>query len=126
HTCSTDVSVIPVAASHPVLKGVDPSFHVPSWLYKVRPDYPAKGATWLLTGKAVNSEKPGFADNPVAWTWQNGFGGRVFATTMGHPEDFSVPAFQRLVVNGIHWALKRPVPDDWGGKMAINVPYRGM
>jgi type 1 glutamine amidotransferase len=126
HTCSTDVSVIPEATSHPVLKGVDPNFHVRSWLYKVRPDYPAKGATLLLTGKAVSSEKPGFADNPVAWTWQNGFGGRVFATTMGHPEDFSVPAFQRLVVNGIHWALGRPVPDEWGGKLVINVPYRGM
>jgi type 1 glutamine amidotransferase len=75
HTCSTDVSVIPEAASHPILKGVDPSFHVRSWLYKVRPDYPAKGATPLLTGKAVSSEKPGFADNPVAWTWKNGFGG---------------------------------------------------
>jgi type 1 glutamine amidotransferase len=126
HSCSTDVSVIPQAASHPVLKGVDSNFHVRSWLYKVLPHYPAKGATLLLTGKAVSSEKPGFADNPVAWTWQNGYGGRVFATTMGHPEDFSVPAFQRLVVNGIYWALGRPIPDDWGGKMAITVPYRGM
>jgi hypothetical protein len=48
-------------------------------------------------GKAVNSEKPGFSDNPVAWTWQTPAGGKVFATTMGHPEDFSVEAFQRLV-----------------------------
>ena len=126
HDCSTDVSVVPEAARHPVLKGVDPAFHVRSWLYKVVPDYPAKGATWLLMGKAVNPDKAGFADNPVAWTWQNGFGGRVFATTMGHPEDFSVPAFQRLVINAIHWTLNKPVPEDWKGKMAIQVPYRGM
>jgi hypothetical protein len=32
-------------------------------------------------------------------------------TTMGHPEDFKVPAFRRLVLNGICWALGRPVPD---------------
>lgn len=124
HDCSTDVSVIPEAAKHPILKGVDPTFHVRSWLYKVLPDYPAKGATWLLMGKAVNPDKAGFADNPVAWTWQTPAGGRVFATTMGHPEDFRVAAFQRLVINAIHWTLNQPVPDNWKGKVAINVPYR--
>jgi type 1 glutamine amidotransferase len=126
HDCSTDVSVIPKAAQHPILKGVDPTFHVRSWLYKVLPDYPAKGATWLLMGKAVNPDKAGFADNPVAWTWQNSFGGKVFATTMGHPEDFKVDAFQRLVINAVHWTLNKPVTGNWKGKMAINVPYRGM
>jgi type 1 glutamine amidotransferase len=77
-------------------------------------------------GKAVESEKKEFADNPVAWTWKNSYGGRVFATTMGHPEDFSVEPFQRLVINAIHWTLNKPVPTKWKGKMAINVPYRGM
>jgi type 1 glutamine amidotransferase len=126
HDCSTDVSVIPEAAKHPILKGVDPSFHVRSWLYKVIPDYPAKGATWLLMGKAVNPDKPNYADNPVAWTWKTANGARVFATTMGHPEDFGVESFQRLVINAIHWTLNKPVPDQWKGKMDINVPYRGM
>ena len=126
HTCSTDVSQIKDAAAHPILTGVDPSFHVRSWLYKVLPDYPAKGSSWLLMGKAINSEKPGFVDNPVAWTWKTPAGGRVFTTTMGHPEDFNVEAFQRLVINGIHWALGKPVPKKWHGKITMNVPYRGM
>ena len=126
HGCSTDVSVIPEAASHPVLTGVDTAFHVRSWLYKVLPDYPAKGSTWLLMGKAVDSEKPGFISNPIAWTWQTPAGGRVFTTTMGHPEDFAVEAVQHLVINGIHWALGKPVPQPWKGKIEINVPYRGM
>jgi type 1 glutamine amidotransferase len=126
HSCSTDVSVVKEAAGHPVLSGVDTSFHVRSWLYKVLPDYPAKGSTWLLMGKAVDSEKPGFSDNPVAWTWQTPAGGKVFATTLGHPEDFSIEAFQRLCVNGVHWVLNKPVPKKWKGKIAINVPYRGM
>ena len=26
-------------------------------------------------------------------------------TTMGHPEDFQVPAFRKLVMNAIHWTL---------------------
>jgi type 1 glutamine amidotransferase len=126
HSCSTDVAVIKEAAKHPVLKGVDASFHVRSWLYKVLPDYPAVGSTWLLMGSAVNSEKPGFINNPVAWTWTTPAGGRVFTTTMGHPEDFQVKAFQRLVINGIHWALGKPVRKKWKGKMSISVPYRGM
>jgi type 1 glutamine amidotransferase len=124
HKCSTDVSVIKEAGKHPILTGVDPSFHVSSWLYKVLPDYPAKGSTWLLMGKAVNPEKPGFEDNPVAWTWQTPAGGRVFATTLGHPADFSVEAFQRLLINAIHWSLSKPVPEKWKGKITIDVPYR--
>lgn len=126
HNCSTDVSIIKEAANHPILTGVDPSFHVRSWLYKVLPDYPAKGSTWLLMGKAVNAEKPGFVDNPVAWTWKTPAGGRVFTTTMGHPEDFDVEPFQRLVINAIHWALGKPVPKQWKGKISMNIPYRGM
>lgn len=126
HNCSTDVTVINASAKHPVLTGVDSSFHVRSWLYKVLPDYPAKGATWLLMGKAVDSETKGFADNPVAWTWKTAAGARVFTTTMGHPEDFTIEAFQRLVVNGIHWSLGKEVPEKWKGKMVINVPYHGL
>lgn len=124
HECSTDVSVIREAAKHPILTGVDPSFHVSSWLYKVLPDYPAKGSTWLLMGKAVNPDRAGFEDNPVAWTWQTPAGGKVFATTMGHPADFSVEAFQRLMVNAIHWSLGKPVPKKWNGKIDIDVVYR--
>ena len=124
HLCTTDVSVIKEAAKHPILTGVDPAFHVSSWLYKVLPDYPAKGSTWLLMGKAVNPDKAGFQDNPVAWTWQTAAGGKVFATTLGHPADFSVEAFQRLLINAVHWSLSKPVPEKWKGKIHINVPYR--
>jgi hypothetical protein len=45
---------------------------------------------------------------------------------MGHPEDFSVESFQRLVVNAVHWELGLKVPQKWAGKLDINVPYRGM
>jgi type 1 glutamine amidotransferase len=126
HECTTDVSVIQEAAKHPILTGVDPQFHVPSWLYKVLPDYPVKGAQWLLMGKAVNPNQADFADNPVAWTWQTPAGGRVFATTLGHPGDFQVEPFQHLVINAIHWTLQKAVPKRWKGKMNIMVPYRGM
>ena len=125
HNASTDATVIADKAKHPILTGVDPTFHVRSWLYRVLPDYPAKGTDWLLMGKAVNPDKPA-VDQPIAWTWENQYKGKVFFTTMGHPEDFSVESFQRLVVNAVHWELGLKVPQTWAGKLAINVPYRGM
>lgn len=125
HESSTDVYVIEKKSDHPILTGVAKNFHVKSWLYKVLPDYPAKGSTWLLMGKSVNPNTPEAIENPVAWTWQNQSGGRTFLTTLGHPEDFQEEAFQRVCVNSIHWLLEKPAPE-WQGKIDINVPYRGM
>ena len=125
HESSTDVSVIDAAEGHPILKGVDKNFHVRSWLYKVLPDYPLKGSTWLLMGKAVNPDKPEAIENPVAWTWTSASGARTFMTTMGHPEDFRQEAVQKVCVNAVHWALGMPAPP-WAGKIDIQVPYRGM
>ncbi|QMW00773.1 ThuA domain-containing protein [Spirosoma foliorum] len=122
HKSTTDVTIIPEAAKNPILTGVEPSFHASSWLYRVQPDYPAKGSTWLLMGKSVNPDKPAI-ENPVAWTWKNEWGGKAFLTTLGHPEDFQVESFQRLVINAIHWELGLPIPKKWKGKIDINVPY---
>lgn len=125
HNSTTEVSVIQDAKKHPILIGVAPNFHVSSWLYRVLPDYPTKGSEWLLMGKSVNPDKAAI-DNPVAWVGTNSFGAKVFTTTLGHPEDFSVEAFQRLLINAIHWELGLKVPKKWKGKIDINVPYRGM
>jgi type 1 glutamine amidotransferase len=121
HDSSTDVFINPAAARDPILRGVATNFHVRSWLYHVMPDFPPPKAVRLLIGKAVNPNKAA-VDNPVAWTWTNEFGGRAFYTSMGHPEDFSVEPFQRLVVNGVHWALGKTIPKKWR-KMEINVSY---
>lgn len=121
HESSTDVTVIPEQAKNPILNGVVPSFHVRSWLYRVLPDYPEKSATWLLMGKSVDPDKTAI-ENPVAWTWKTAAGGRSFMTTMGHPDDFQVESFQRLVMNAICWTLNIS-PPKWKGKLNINVPY---
>ncbi|MEZ0486941.1 ThuA domain-containing protein [Fibrella aquatica] len=125
HKSTTDVRVIPEAAKNPILRGVAPEFHAASWLYRVMPDYPAKGAVPLLMGKSVNPDKEAI-DNPVAWTWQNEWGGKAFFTTLGHPEDFQVLAFQRLVINAIHWGLNKSIPKKQPEKLPINVAYRGI
>ena len=126
HLSSTDVSVSPAAVKHPILTGIPATFHVASWLYLVRPKYPPADAEVLLMGKSVNPNKPDAIENPVAWTWKNKGGAKVFVTTLGHPFDFKEEAMQRLVINGIHWAAGKKVPKKWAGKMNIDVNYHGI
>ncbi|MBM4050709.1 MAG: ThuA domain-containing protein [Planctomycetes bacterium] len=125
HQSTTDVSVIPAAAEHPVMKGVTGPFHVRSWLYHVVPKWPPADATPLLLGKAINPRIPA-PDNPVAWVWTNKHGGRAFFTTLGHPEDFQAEPLLRLVVNAVHWCLGQPIPDPWKGPFKMDAPYQGM
>ncbi len=126
HLSTTDVSMNPAAKQHPILTGIPATFHVASWLYLVRPKYPPTDAEILLMGKSVNPNKPDAIENPVAWTWKNKAGARVFMTTLGHPNDFKEEAMQRLVINGIHWAAGKNVPKKWAGKMMIEVKYHGI
>ena len=125
HQSTTDVRVAPEAAGHPVLRGVDDRFSVRSWLYHVLPKWPPADATRLLLGTAVNPRIPA-VENPVAWTWTNGHGGRAFFTTLGHPEDFRAEPMQRLVVNAAHWCLGSSEPYPWHGAFQMDAPYRGM
>ncbi|MFN3191280.1 MAG: ThuA domain-containing protein [Aureliella sp.] len=47
---------------------------------------------------------------PIAWTWKNKFGARVFNTSLGHANDFADPNSLRVIVNGICWAAEAPLP----------------
>ena len=114
---STEVEVVAAARGHAVLNGVPAKFTDPGMLYKV--ELPAD-ATVLLMGtghsKRVGTVKNAFGTHelkpvmswPVAWTWKNKWGGRVFATTIGHVDSFEVDAVNRLLINGIRWTLDRP------------------
>ena len=48
----------------------------------------------------------------------------MFTTTLGHPVDLQQEGLQRLIINGIHWALSLEVPNEWAGPLAMNVPYK--
>lgn len=128
HEASTDATTI---GNHPILTGVSPEFHVRSWTYHVRPDYPPKDAQVLVQGRPVFPEgERGGAEtvNPIAWTHTHSGGGRVFTTTMGHPEDFRVSDFRRLVVNGIYWGLNSEAPRRYppGWRAKTGQPWRDM
>jgi type 1 glutamine amidotransferase len=87
-------------AEHPVLANVKPArFHSSSWIYRLRPL--AESATVLMNGRWSEAAP----EEPVAWT--NTYnGGRVFYTTLGHPDDFEIESFNQLLLGGVRWALQ--------------------
>ncbi|MCB1209379.1 MAG: ThuA domain-containing protein [Verrucomicrobiales bacterium] len=96
------IALAPGAESHPILRGVaiaDLIGH--GGLYKNTPLQ--TGTTPLLTGTLA-----GQATEPVAWTHLYGpKNSRIFYTSLGHWDDFTLPAFRRFLLNGIDWALTK-------------------
>ena len=107
HSSRTRVTRVP-GAHHEILEGVGDEFMSRSWLYRVRL---APGAEPLLAGVPIEPEcepTPG----PVAWTRRHRHGGRVFYTSLGHPDDFDLPDFRTLVLNAMRWALATRADDE--------------
>ena len=69
-----------------------------STLYKTSPL--AASARLLMLGRVADRQPL----EPVAWTHRSPAGGRVFYTSLGHPGDFQLPAFQLLLANAVRWA----------------------
>lgn len=109
----TDVAIASHAQEHPILRGVrQASFHSGGTLYKC---YDVKKAGLLLNGITSDEGKP--VTMPVAWTHQFDKS-RVFYTSLGHPDDFKVPAFTRMLTNAVFWAANQEPPAiaDAGGE----------
>ena len=59
------------------------------------------GSIPLLVG-SVN----GYPQEPVAWFRQTASKSNVFYTSLGHVDDFKIPAFNHLLINAIRWCLE--------------------
>ena len=96
------VSVVPTAATHPIFNGVNTASLIGNGgLYKVSPL--ATSSVPLLMG-SINGQPA----EPVAWTHLQGDKqGRVFYTSLGHPDDFKIPAFRKFLANAVEWALNK-------------------
>lgn len=113
HDSSTAVKLDEANRDHPMLTGVAP-FSSRSWLYCLNPPstptlgtFPPARATVLLRGQSLDQSGHAPADRPiepVAWMLESEWHGRVFATTLGHPDDFKNEGFVRLLRNAIDWA----------------------
>jgi type 1 glutamine amidotransferase len=96
----TDVSLVPEAANHPIVKDLKTQqWHSEGSIYHVAPLLD-KGATVLLKGKVNDLVEP------IAWT-RTADKSRVFYTSLGHPTDFKLQQFITLLVSGIKWALDK-------------------
>jgi type 1 glutamine amidotransferase len=94
------ISLAPGAEAQPILKGIAADHLIGNGgLYKVSPL--GDDTVPLLMGTIA-----GEPAEPVAWTHRYGAKqGRIFYTSLGHPEDFQNPEFHRFLVNAVVWAL---------------------
>jgi type 1 glutamine amidotransferase len=92
------IEAVAAAQRHTIVAGFEPYTSSGS-LYR-NPQL-ASDTTVLLTG-----EIPGHRE-PVAWTREY-HGGRVFYTSLGHPDDFHQAGFLRLLTNAVFWTSRRP------------------
>ena len=114
----TLVSIIPEAADHPILKGLQGPYQLRETMYHCLPLTPS--CRPLLTGKCIDGsgDNPRYKktdahvpDEPVAWTnlYRNS---RIFYTSMGSVRaSFQQKWFHQMIINAIFWAMDKPVPE---------------
>ena len=92
-------------ANQSILTGINSdAFEVKSHLYKNKKI--SKNVKVLLTGTLKERDN---INEPVAWT-NTVNDSRVFYTSLGSTSDFDLPTFKRLLLNGVLWALDKPIP----------------
>lgn len=116
----TQVKPAAHAARHPILHGVDMTgWESSGTLYLINAQ---PGIEPLLIGTGY-SKRVGTVTNqfgvheldqtmsaPIAWTWKNSYGSRVFTTSLGHEKDFTNTNAVRVIINGVFWSVNQPVP----------------
>jgi type 1 glutamine amidotransferase len=90
----TETTITELGQQHPILQGVEPMKSVGS-LY--RNQGLAADSHVLMTGAIPEHTEP------IAWHRMHE-GGRVFYTSLGHPEDFKNEQFLRMLTQAIWWA----------------------
>jgi type 1 glutamine amidotransferase len=99
------VEVADSAAHHPILAGIPGSsqWTTNGALYRVTP---LRDRTTVLMYGQIEGQPA----EPVAWT-HSYRGGRVFYTSLGHPDDFDNDGFNRMLVGAVFWCLRLDPPD---------------
>ena len=99
------ISATAAAKDHAILAGVDLDRLAGNGsLYKVSPV--AKSASTILTGSVP--DKP---TEPIAWINKRAAGRGAFYTSLGHPDDFNQPAFNRFLRNAVYWMADVNIAD---------------
>lgn len=116
---TTDIKVVAKNAGHPIMTHVTKREWVsPGTLYLARLE---KGCQPLVVGTGKGKAKylkrqfgemqvKEIETAPVAWAWENEWGGKSFYTSFGHPGDFAEESHNRLLLNAICWSVDHPLP----------------
>jgi type 1 glutamine amidotransferase len=119
HGAQVEVNVLAADPAHPATAGLGSKLNLFEEVYLFKNYDPSKVHDLLTMDEHPNTEVPGHY--PVAWVKTFGKG-RVFYTSLGHREDVWDPAwkepsgkrenppevaeaYQKLLLNGIRWAL---------------------
>ncbi len=93
----TQIELVPEHRSHPILQQFEP-FKSRGSLY--RNHHIADDTTLLLQGRIPEHVEP------LAWT-RDHHQARVFYTSLGHPDDFEIESFRRLLAHALLWTTRR-------------------
>jgi len=97
--------VTPTGAPHPILNGIRAFEIKDEFYYKLKFARGKPGVTPLLKVPINGSPET------VSWAWRRPGGGRSFGFSGLHfHANWQTPQYRRLVVQGILWTLKQPVP----------------
>ena len=129
---STRCDAAPDAGSHPILRGVTPSFWLPDDVYGISDALSGDSAPllmgqplegWAADAKPCADKKP----LPIAWTRSytgaSGKAARIFTTTMGHGDAFKVEDFRRMLANACYWCMGLESGIDPKGSVEIGGVY---
>ena len=111
HVMSTRLDIIPEAADHPILRGVENPW-VEAGGYWTEPMANSIVLANAQPLQGMTSDSPAAEDKePCPGVWvrtyegKNGTQGRVFTTTYGASEDLRNDGFRRMMLNGCLWAM---------------------
>ena len=116
---STKVKVVAENSKHPVMAHVEKQeWTSQGTLYLAQLE---EGCLPLVSGSGTGRERlikkdfgeiqvKKFETAPVAWVWENEWGGKSFYTSFGHPGDFGEKSFNRMLINAVHWGLDLQPP----------------
>lgn len=100
----------PAKPGHPILNGVRPWTTRHEYYYNQHFDKDDKRVVPILTSMLPSSDPK---RHVIAWAVQREGGGRGFAFTGGHfYKNMLVDGYRRMLLNGILWTAKIPVPTE--------------
>lgn len=92
---------------HPIVTGIKPFKVRDEFYYQLKFAQPTEKVKPILRVRIDN------AAETVAWAWERPEGGRSFGFSGLHfHENWKVPEYRRLMVQGVLWSLKLPIPAD--------------